>query len=105
MGELTERLLDGHDRRMDLRRRMMAHLGLDPSEEEAPALFAPLRQTLLICTRCTNPDACAAWLALGHPGAPVFCRARGAFEALAEATPRARPAVPRSAPTGVTQRA
>jgi hypothetical protein len=67
------------NRRLALRRRMLAHLHLDPSEEDAPRLVEDLRDTLLGCMRCSDPEACARWIDANCPRTPPYCRAQGAF--------------------------
>jgi len=70
------------DKRMQARRRMMEHLGLHPTEEEASELFEELRQTLLACAQCGNVERCNLWPGLGTNCLPPFCSGSGAFIAL-----------------------
>lgn len=67
------------DRRMELRRRMLRHLDISPSQDAAPDLFDDLRKTLLACSCCPHPDICEHWLDKEMSGAPLFCEARAAF--------------------------
>lgn len=79
--------------RMALRRGMMRKLGIVDRPDLAQDLAAPLRETLLSCNMCAQPDLCAYWLASDTREAPMFCRARLAFEEIARATSRP-PATP-----------
>jgi hypothetical protein len=47
-----------------------------------------VRAALKACLACSRTHECAAWLALGHPDVPLFCRARAHFLEIAVAPPR-----------------
>lgn len=79
MSGLLDHLREDFDRRMALRRRMLDHLGLRLSEDEAEALRPHVRATLTACATCGNPEICEFWMAKKRAGLPVFCRARDAF--------------------------
>lgn len=82
------RLAQSFENRMKIRRGMLDHLGIDIGCDEAPALQAELRATLLGCARCTNTECCAFWVESARPGLPEFCRARAAFQVLQEHSER-----------------
>jgi hypothetical protein len=65
--------------RIAVRRGMMAHLGIFPSDSDCTTHREALRTTLRACTRCPNPDVCESWVACDRPGLPLFCRARETF--------------------------
>ena len=91
MSGLLDSLSRDFSHRIEVRRKMMAHLGLHPTDSEAVALREDLRETLLTCTRCPHPDVCEGWIGQDRPGVHVFCRARDSFlrleAALADAPP------------------
>jgi hypothetical protein len=89
MTQVLKALTDDFDARMQMRRRMMAHLGIENRPDLAEQLRPFLRITLTACNRCADPDVCATWVDNGSPGTPKFCRGRLSFEALAEATAKA----------------
>jgi hypothetical protein len=66
-------------RRLRVRRKMMAHLGLCPTDAQCAEHRADLRETLLTCARCADPAVCEAWVAQDRPGTPMFCRSREMF--------------------------
>ena len=82
MSPLLNCISKAFDRRMGLRRRMLAHLGLAPTQAEAPEMYDDLRATLLACSGCAHPDICEYWLDKAHDGSPLFCEARLAFARL-----------------------
>lgn len=73
------------DRRMRLRREMLAHLALDIPEDRAADLRHELRETLKACQSCILVEDCAAHLCNRIPGTPRFCIARTAFARIARA--------------------
>ena len=79
MSGLLNSMSEDFSRRVALRRRMMGHLGLFPNDADCNRHRAEIRNTLIACSRCADPDICEAWIAQGRPGTPVFCRAREAF--------------------------
>jgi hypothetical protein len=89
---LLDHITDDFQRRLAVRRRMLGHLGLDFTDDEARCLRDDLRQTLLACARCGNPDICEGWVSQNRPGMPMFCRARDAFLRLEAASAAPEPA-------------
>jgi len=79
MSGLLDSISTDFSRRIEVRRKMMGHLGLHPSDAQCVEHRAALRETLVSCTRCADPDVCCAWVAQNRPGAPMFCRARESF--------------------------
>lgn len=79
MSGLLNSMSEDFSRRIELRRRMMAHLGLFPTDGECTALRSEIRESLICCARCPNPDICDGWIAQNRPGTPMFCRARETF--------------------------
>jgi hypothetical protein len=96
MSGLLNTISEDFSRRIAVRRQMMAHLGLAPTDSQCIEHRTPLRDTLVACTRCPEPEVCAAWVAQGRPGSPVFCRARETFLRL-EAALAPPPEIRRSA--------
>lgn len=96
MSGLLDTLSRDFSHRLGVRRKMMAHLGLHPTDSEAFALREDLRATLLTCTRCPHPEVCEGWIGQKREGTPVFCQARDSFlrleAALADAQPLRRSA-------------
>ncbi|MBM1220031.1 hypothetical protein JQU17_09730 [Ponticoccus sp. SC2-23] len=97
-GELAH-ITQTFENRMALRRGMMRKMGIIDRPDLAQDLAAPLRETLLSCNRCAQPDLCAFWLGSSSSDAPMFCRARLAFEEIARATSRPPEAPASSRPT------
>ena len=79
MSGLLNGMSEDFSRRIAIRRGMMAHLGLFPTDSDCLTHRAAIRDTLIACTRCPNPDICEAWVAGSRPGTPMFCRARETF--------------------------
>jgi hypothetical protein len=79
MSGLLDAMSRDFSRRIELRRRMMAHLGLRPTEGDCAAHRDEIRDTLLACSRCSDPAVCEGWVVQDRPGIPVFCRARDSF--------------------------
>lgn len=79
MSGLLDALSRDISRRMALRRRMMVHLGLEPTDGECAAHRDDIRETLLACSRCADPAVCEGWIAQNRAGVPAFCRARESF--------------------------
>lgn len=86
MSSLLTHLTDDFHSRMEARRGMLAHLGLEFTDREAETLRPDIRETLLSCARCGNPEICRGWISQKRPGTPMFCRARDAFLRLEAAT-------------------
>jgi hypothetical protein len=82
---LLEHVAFDFDRRMAARRGMMAHLGIAPTEAEAPELIREIRETLLTCGRCDAPGRCLEWQKTARAGMPPQCSAREAFARLNDA--------------------
>lgn len=93
MSDVMDRILDEWDRRMAVRRKMLAHLGVDIDDAAAPLDPADIRATLCACTKCRGPETCEGWIAQNRPGMPAFCGARTAFENLAETAARSEATV------------
>jgi hypothetical protein len=70
-------------RRIAIRRRMFAHLGVDLNADRAEEFQDQNRETLLACARCAHSDPCERWLDAGCAGVPMFCKARAEFMELA----------------------
>jgi hypothetical protein len=79
MSGLLNSMSNDFSRRIAVRRGMMAHLGLFPSDRDCETHRTAIRDTLIACTRCPNPEICEAWVAQNRPGTPMFCRAREPF--------------------------
>lgn len=79
MSGLLQHISDDFHGRMQVRRRMFGHLGLEFTDDESAVLRSDIRETLLSCASCGNPDVCRGWVSQNRPGMPVFCRARDAF--------------------------
>ena len=79
MSGLLNALSRDFSRRIAVRRKMMGHLGLAPDDAQCLAHRDALRATLVACAHCPEPEVCAAWVAQGRPGTPMFCRARETF--------------------------
>jgi hypothetical protein len=79
MSGLLNSMSRDFSRRIAVRRGMMAHLGLHPSDSDCETHRTAIRDTLIACTRCPNPEVCEAWIAQNRPGTPMFCRARETF--------------------------
>jgi hypothetical protein len=111
-----DRILDDWGRRMAIRRRMLAHLGVDIEDMAAPLDTSDIRATLCACTQCRDPKVCEGWISQNRPGLPAFCGARTAFLNLVAAAesadgdvagrrsqgaidPHQRPVCPRSLPS------
>ena len=73
------------DARMTAHEGMLQHLGLAPSEEDAPLLFDALKATLMACGTCHCPKTCMEWQSDGDAGPPPWCHKRGTFLNLIEA--------------------
>ena len=61
---------------------MLAHLDLEPTEDDAPMLLNELRAALTACASCPTPGRCAGWCAAKHDGTPYFCGATQEFRNL-----------------------
>lgn len=85
MSTLLQHVTFDFDRRMAARRGMMAHLGIAPTEDEAPELVAEIRATLLKCGQCGSPGRCLEWQKSACAGMPPLCSAREAFARLNDA--------------------
>ena len=79
MSGLLNSMSEDFSHRIAVRRGMMAHLGLFPTDCDCQTHRTAIRDTLIACARCPNPDICAAWVAQNRPGTPMFCRARETF--------------------------
>ena len=100
MSGLLDNVRRKFDARMVAHERMLQHLGLAPTEDDAPALFDTLRATLLACGSCHCPQSCVEWQELGHDGPPLWCHKRGTFFDLMEACAALQAQAPRLAATG-----
>jgi len=90
MSDVMDRIEGAWGRRMAVRRRMLAHLGVDIEDMTVPLEPADIRATLCACTRCRRPEVCEGWIAQKRPGVPAFCGARTSFESLADTARSAR---------------
>lgn len=88
MSGLLQHLSDDFDRRIAVRRHMIAHLGIVLTDDDVAGNQADVRTTLLCCARCSNPEICEGWIRQNRAGTPMFCGARDAFLRLALATER-----------------
>ena len=79
MSGLLDSISRDFTHRLEVRRRMMAHLGLHLSDPQAVAHRDDLRKSLISCAKCPNPDVCEGWVAQNRPGTPMFCHARESF--------------------------
>ncbi len=86
MSGRLDHIVTEFERRLALRRRMLAHLQIDIPEDMATDLRPQIHATLIACATCPNPDICEGWIDSNHPGTPMFCRARGSFMVLDERT-------------------
>lgn len=98
MPGLLDHVRRDFDRRLAIRRKMMAHLGVSIAEADAEAHRADLRTTLLSCASCPNPAVCEAWIEGRQDGVPMFCSARSAFLRLEVVTSDQPDELPRSLP-------
>ena len=78
-------IAEGLSRRLELRRRMLAHLGLTIEEAMTDRIGEDLRETVMACGQCPQPGLCRGWLDGNNRGMPMFCRARSAFLRIAAA--------------------
>lgn len=85
MSGLLDGILITFETRMAAHEAMLAHLGLNPTQEDAPVLFDALRGTLLACGSCQCPNTCMEWQERGEVGPPDWCHRRGTFLTLIEA--------------------
>lgn len=85
MSTLLQHVTFDFDRRMAARRGMMAHLGIAPTEVEAPELVKEIRATLVTCGQCDTPGRCLEWQKAARAGMPPLCGAREAFARLNDA--------------------
>ena len=93
MSGLLDAMSRDFSRRIEVRRKMMDHLGLCPTDTQVAAQRDDIRRTLIACAHCSNPEVCEGWVAQDRPGTPMFCRARDAFlrlEIALEAPPEMR---------------
>jgi hypothetical protein len=74
--------------RMTAHEGMLAHLGLNPTENDAPHLFSELRTTLLACGSCHCPKTCLEWQDTNGDGPPPWCHRRRTFLDLVAACER-----------------
>lgn len=79
MSGFLDHMQSTFDARMAAHEAMLAHLGLAPTEDDAPYLFDALRGTLLACGSCQCPKSCMEWQERGEDGPPLWCHRRGAL--------------------------
>lgn len=79
MSGLLDTLSQDFSYRIEIRRKMMAHLGLHPTDREAEEFRDDLRATLLSCARCPHTSQCERWMGESRPGTPAFCPGRDSF--------------------------
>jgi hypothetical protein len=85
MSGLLDGLSKDFTRRLTIHRHMLTHLNLHPTDRDCAIHRAPLRDTLIACSRCPNPEVCDGWIAQKRPGLPLFCQARESFLHLEQA--------------------
>lgn len=85
MSGLLDQMRLTFETRMAAHDAMLAHLGLAPTEDDAPLVYDALRATLLACGSCQCPKACMEWQNSGIDGPPPWCHKRGTFLELQEA--------------------
>ena len=79
MAGLLKDVSRDYDERMALRRRMLAHLDIELSEEATLEHRVDLRATLVGCAHCRGKEECELWLKWCRPGVPDTCLAGDAF--------------------------
>ncbi|MFP7672619.1 DUF6455 family protein [Marivita sp. S0852] len=79
MSDLLDNMRETFDARLSAHERMLTHLSLAPTEEEAPLVFHELRATLLACGSCKCPGYCVDWQKQGQEGPPPWCHNRNSF--------------------------
>jgi hypothetical protein len=79
MSGLLDAMSNDFSHRIAVRRGMMAHLRIFPTDSDCTTHREALRTTLMACARCPKPDVCESWVAHRHPGLPLFCLARETF--------------------------
>lgn len=85
MSEFLDSMRRDFDARLSAHEGMLAHLGLQLTEDEAPAVFSELRATLGACGRCHCPKTCLEWQTSGEAGPPPWCHKRRIFLSLVKA--------------------
>lgn len=91
MSDLLDTLSRDFSHRIEIRRKMMAHLGLYPTDTEAEALRHDLRDTLVSCARCPHTCQCERWMEEGRAGTPAFCLGHDSFRRLGAALAEPEP--------------
>lgn len=85
MSDFIDAMRYNFEARLRAHEGMLAHLGLHPTEAEAPLLFHELKATLGACGACHCPKTCLDWQGRNDPGPPPWCHRRRSFLALSEA--------------------
>lgn len=86
MSDFLDCLRRDFETRMTAHEGMLAHLGLDPSEEDAVYLLNELRATMSACGACRCPKTCIEWQTQGASGPPPWCHRRRTFLSLVNAS-------------------
>lgn len=85
MSAYSDTLRRDFEVRMSAHEGMLAHLGLNPSEDDAPFLLTELKATMGACGACHCPKTCLEWQEQGHAGPPPWCHRRKSFLSLIDA--------------------
>lgn len=79
MSEFLDSMRRDFDARMSAHEGMLAHLGLNLSEEDAPLVISELKATFGACGACHCPKTCLEWQGGSDDGPPPWCHKRGTF--------------------------
>ena len=71
--------------RMSAHEGMLAHLGLNHTEENALLVLDEMTATMVACGSCHCPKTCLEWQASEQAGPPPWCHRRGSFLTLVDA--------------------
>ena len=85
MANLLSHMTTDFNRRLKLRRKMLARLGIVPRQDIGTTIMEISRDTLRACTECRATEACEVWFDGGAHGEPCFCTGQEAFCRLADA--------------------
>ena len=85
MSDYLDCMRGDFEARMSAHEGMLAHLGLNPSEEDAPLLLNELKATMGACGACHCPKTCLDWQTYGDDGPPPWCHRRRTFLSLIDA--------------------
>ena len=85
MSEFLDSMRRDFDVRMTAHEGMLAHLGLELTEDDASALVVELRATFGACGACRCPKTCLEWQSGADDGPPPWCHRRNSFLSLIDA--------------------